>query len=72
MADGLEHQEKQPEGKTEHLCVQVSVTDLKQLPSTNATYSNSRKYTSVCIDIKETFERRIHKRASCKKETVNK
>ena len=28
---------KPPQGKTEHLCVQVSVTELKQLPCTDAT-----------------------------------
>ena len=37
MTDELEHQEKPLQGKTEHLCVQVSVTDLKQLLGTDAT-----------------------------------
>ena len=33
MIDELEHQENPSQGKAEHSCMQVSVTDLKQLPA---------------------------------------
>ena len=50
IADELEYQEKPTRGKTEHLCVQVSLANLKQLVSTDATYST--RYTFVCSNNK--------------------